>query len=169
MVEAAALGADIAVFSELFLIGYPPEDLALKPAAVASCVAALGRLAAVTAKGCATLMTLPWPHDDGRPRNAVALLAGGEVKDVAFKIDLPNYGVFDEKRIFAAGDRPLVFDLGGVRLGAPICEDIWGSGPAAHLAAGGAEMLLVPNGSPYRRTADDERLIVARARAAETG
>jgi NAD+ synthase len=169
MSEAAALGADLTVFSELFLIGYPPEDLALKPAAVAGCVDALHRLAADTAQGPACLMTLPWPHEDGRPRNAVALLAGGEVKDVAFKIDLPNYGVFDEKRIFAAGERPLLFDLAGVRLGAPVCEDIWGSGPAAQLAAGGAEMLLVPNGSPYRRTADDERLIVARTRVAETG
>ena len=169
MDEAAALGADIAVFSELFLIGYPPEDLALKPAAVAGCVKALGRLAADTVKGCATLMTLPWPHEDGRPRNAVALLADGEVKDVAFKIDLPNYGVFDEKRIFAAGERPLIFNLAGVRLGAPICEDIWGSGPVGQLAAGGAEMLLVPNGSPYRRTADDERLRVAKSRVAETG
>jgi NAD+ synthase len=169
MAEATALGADLAVFSELFLIGYPPEDLALKPAAVASCVEALDRLAKLTAKGCATLMTTPWPHVDGRPRNAIALLAEGEVKDVAFKIDLPNYGVFDEKRIFAAGERPLIFDLAGVRLGAPVCEDIWGSGPTAQLAAGGAEMLLVPNGSPFRRTADDERLAVARARVAETG
>jgi NAD+ synthase len=167
--EASALGADIAVFSELFLIGYPPEDLALKPAAVMSCVAALHRLAPATAKGCSALVTLPWPHEDGRPRNAIAYLAGGEVKDVAFKIDLPNYGVFDEKRIFAAGQTPLLFDVAGARIGAPICEDIWGPGPCAQLKAGGAEILLVPNGSPYRRTADDERLAVARARVAETG
>jgi NAD+ synthase len=167
--EASALGADIAVFSELFLIGYPPEDLALKPAAVNRCVEALHRLAPVTAKGCAALVTLAWPHADGRPRNAIAHLAEGEVKDVAFKIDLPNYGVFDEKRIFAAGEAPLLFDLGGTRVGAPICEDIWGPGPCAQLKAGGAEILLVPNGSPYRRTADDERLVVARARVAETG
>jgi len=167
--EASALGADIAVFSELFLIGYPPEDLALKPAAVKRCVEALHRLAPVTAKGCAALVTLAWPHADGRPRNAIAHLAEGEVKDVAFKIDLPNYGVFDEKRIFAAGETPLLFDLGGARIGAPVCEDIWGPGPSAQLKAGGAEILLVPNGSPYRRTADDERLAVARARVAETG
>jgi len=167
--EASALGADIAVFSELFLIGYPPEDLALKPAAVKRCVEALHRLAPVTAKGCAALVTLAWPHADGRPRNAIAHLAEGEVKDVAFKIDLPNYGVFDEKRIFAAGETPLLFDLGGARVGAPICEDIWGPGPCAQLKAGGAEILLVPNGSPYRRTADDERLAVAHARLAETG
>jgi NAD+ synthase len=87
---------------------------------------------------------------------------------VAFKIDLPNYGVFDEKRIFAPGERPLLFDLKGARIGAPVCEDIWGPGPCALLKDGGAEILLVPNGSPYRRTADDERMNVARARVAET-
>jgi NAD+ synthase len=167
--RASDMGADIALFSELFLIGYPPEDLALKPAAVRRCVEALERLAGHTRDRCAALVTLAWPHADGRPRNAIAHLADGEVRDVAFKIDLPNYGVFDEKRIFAAGERPLLFDLKGARIGAPICEDIWGPGPSQQLKTGGAEMLLVPNGSPYRRTADDERLIVASARVAETG
>ena len=167
--EASARGADLALFSELFVIGYPPEDLALKPAAVRACAEALDRLALATAQGCAALVTLPWPHEDGRPRNAIALLADGEVRDVGFKIDLPNYGVFDEKRIFAAGETSLIFDLKGARLGAPICEDIWGSGPAGRLKAAGAEMLLVPNGSPWRSTAADERLAVGRARVAETG
>ncbi len=167
--RAGAMGADIAVFSELFLIGYPPEDLALKPAAVRQCLAALERLAGDTTKGCAALVTLAWPHEDGRPRNAIAYLAGGEIRDVAFKIDLPNYGVFDEKRIFAPGDRPLLFELKGRKIGAPVCEDIWGPGPCAQLKSGGAEILLVPNGSPYRRTADDERWDVARSRVAETG
>lgn len=167
--EASARGADLALFSELFLIGYPPEDLALKPAAVRSCVEALHRLASETGNGCDALVTLPWPHADGRPRNAIAHLAGGEIKDVAFKIDLPNYGVFDEKRIFAAGETPLLIDLKGVKIGAPVCEDVWGPGPSAQLKAAGAQLLLVPNGSPYRQTADDERLAVARARVAETG
>src|SRR5258708_31649973 len=91
------------------------------------------------------------------------------MRDVAFKIDLPNYGVFDEKRIFAPGDRPLLFELRSAKIGAPVCEDIWGPGPCAQLRSGGAEILLVPNGSPYRRMADDERWDVARARVAETG
>jgi NAD+ synthase len=169
MTQATAQGADIALFSELFLIGYPPEDLALKPAAVAACREALHRLAKDTAGGCAVLMTLPWAGPEGRPHNAVAFLAGGEVRGVSFKIDLPNYGVFDEKRIFVPGEDPTLFDYEGIKFGAPICEDIWGPGPCAVLKRKGAELLLVPNGSPFRRTSVDERLAVARARTAETG
>ncbi|MFO1014871.1 MAG: NAD+ synthase [Caulobacteraceae bacterium] len=167
--KANGLGADIAVFPELFLIGYPPEDLALKPAAVAACHAALERLAAETRTGCAVFMTLIWAGDGGHPRNAVALLQDGEIKGVSFKVDLPNYGVFDEKRIFQAGELPGLFEVKGVKVGVPICEDIWGAGPCAALRGEGAEMLIVPNGSPYRRTAEDERMAVARARVAETG
>jgi len=169
MAEATTKGADLAVFSELFLVGYPPEDLALKPAVVRACQEALTRLATDTVQGCAALMTLLWPGPDGRPHNAVALLAGGEVRGLGFKMDLPNYGVFDEKRIFAAGEAPGLFDLGGVRLGVPICEDIWGPEPCRQLKAAGAELLIVPNGSPFRRTADEERTAVAKARVAETG
>ncbi len=167
--QATASGADIALFSELFLIGYPPEDLALKPAAVRACQEALQRLAKDTAGGCAVLMTLPWAGPEGRPHNAVALLADGEVKGVSFKVDLPNYGVFDEKRIFAPGEEPNLFEYKGVKIGVPICEDIWAAGPCAALRAKGAAILLVPNGSPFRRTSDHERFEVARARVAETG
>ncbi len=168
--EAHAQGADIALFSELFLIGYPPEDLALKPAAVRACGEALRRLAGETAKAGAALVTLPWPSEEGAPpRNAVALLSGGEVKTISYKIELPNYGVFDEKRIFQGGDHPALFEYAGVRFGAPICEDIWAPDVCGALAGLGAEILLVPNGSPFRRTADGERLAVAGARVAETG
>jgi NAD+ synthase len=167
--EASRLGADVALFSELFLIGYPPEDLALKPAAVRACQGALERLAAETAGGCAALVTTLWPGPGGRPHNAVALIQGGAVRGVSFKVDLPNYGVFDEKRIFAAGDAPGLYDVAGVRLGVPICEDIWARAPCGTLASQGAEILLVPNGSPFRRTSDDERLNVAGERVAETG
>jgi NAD+ synthase len=167
--QATALGADLALFSELFLIGYPPEDLALKPAAVRACQDALQHLARETAGECAALVTTLWPGPGGRPRNAVALIQGGAVRGVAFKMDLPNYGVFDEKRIFAAGEAPGVFEIAGAKIGAPICEDIWGPEPCRLLKAAGAELLLVPNGSPFRRTSDDERLNVARARTAETG
>jgi NAD+ synthase len=112
-----------------------------------------------------------WPPDapGGRPRNALAYLAEGKVQGLAFKCDLPNYGVFDEKRIFEPGPGAEVFDLKGVRLGAPICEDIWSEAVCRQARDKGAEILLVPNGSPYRVTAEDERMAVARARVAETG
>ncbi len=169
LAKATAAGADVALFSELFLIGYPPEDLVLKPAALAACAQALQRLAEETARGCEAIITLPWAGEDGRPLNAVAHLAGGKIRGMAFKRDLPNYGVFDEKRIFAAGTDSGLFDVAGIKIGAPICEDIWGEGPCADLRDRGAELLLVPNGSPYRRTSDSERLGVARERVAQTG
>lgn len=169
--EAKAAGADIALFSELFINGYPPEDLAMKPAFWEAGKAAVERLAAETTDGPAALIGVIWPNPDPlmKPYNALAFLAEGEVKGVAFKCDLPNYGVFDEKRVFEPGERPSVFEWKGLRLGAPICEDIWSSTVCADLKGQGAEILLVPNGSPYRRTADDERMIVAKARVAETG
>ncbi len=166
--EAHRQGADLAVFSELFLIGYPPEDLALKPAAVRDCMLALRRLAEETAGLCPALITTMWPGKGPRPHNAFALIEGGEIRDVTFKVDLPNYGVFDEKRVFEPGLAPKVFDFRGVKLGVPVCEDIWGPIPCAELKAQGAELLIVPNGSPYRRSADDERIGVVCARVAET-
>ena len=171
MTEATAAGADLALFSELFLIGYPPEDLALKPAAVAACHAALERLAALTKTGCAALIGLPWASraPGAGPHNAFALIADGEIKDVTFKVDLPNYGVFDEKRVFVPGLGPKAFDFKGVRLGVPVCEDIWGPIPCQALKEQGAELLLVPNGSPYRRTAEGERTKVVCDRVREAG
>ena len=169
--QATAAGADIALFSELFLTGYPPEDLALKPALWRDCKAAIERLALETAGGCAALIGTVWPPQTptGRPRNALAYLADGEVQGLAFKCELPNYGVFDEKRIFEPGGEPQAFDFKGVTFGTPICEDIWWPTVSYALKDQGAEILLVPNGSPYRRTADDERMVVARARVIDTG
>ena len=171
MREAHAAGADIALFSELFLTGYPPEDLALKPALWAAGKAAVERLALSTKDSCAALVGLIWPAEGpGRkPRNALVFLADGVVQGVAFKCDLPNYGVFDEKRVFEPGEGPSVFEWKGVKLGVPICEDIWAPDVCAELKAQGAEILLVPNGSPFRRLADAERMSAATARVAETG
>lgn len=171
LAQAREAGADIALFSELFINGYPPEDLALKPAFWRDGQAAVERLAKDTKDGPAALIGVIWPAKDelSRPRNALAFLAEGEVKGVAFKCDLPNYGVFDEKRVFEPGLGPEVFEWKGVKIGVPICEDIWSHEVCADLKAKGAEILLVPNGSPYRRTADDERMVVAKARVTETG
>ena len=167
--EAAAQGADLVVFPELFIAGYPPEDLVLKPAFQAACRAAVEALARETASGSpALLVGTPW-LDGGKLYNAVALLDGGAIAALRFKVDLPNYGVFDEKRVFAPGPMPGPVNFRGVRLGLPICEDIWGEEIVECLAETGAELLLVPNGSPYWRQKGDVRLNIAVARVTEQG
>jgi NAD+ synthase len=124
--QAAAQGADMVVFPELFIAGYPPEDLVLKPAFQAACRSAVEALARETAAGGpALLLGTPW-LEGGKLYNAVALLDGGSIVALRFKVDLPNYGVFDEKRVFAPGPMPGPVNFRGVRLGLPICEDIWG-------------------------------------------
>src|SRR4249920_581615 len=166
---AAAQGADIVVFPELFIAGYPPEDLVLKPAFQAGCRLAIETLARETsADGPALLVGTPW-LDAGKLYNAVALLEGGAITALRFKVDLPNYGVFDEKRVFAPGPLPGPVNFRGVRIGIPICEDIWGPEPVECIAETGGEILLVPNGSPYRNGVIDERLNVAVARVTEAG
>lgn len=166
--EARGLGADLVLFTELFLAGYPPDDLALKPAFLRDCVAACERLAGETADGPAVLIGTLWPSGGLRPYNALALLADGRIQGVTTKRELPTYGVFDEDRVFAVGE-PAVFRWNGVTIGAPICEDIWLPEVTASLKAQGAEILLVPNGSPFRVTAVGERCAVAQARVGETG
>lgn len=167
--SAAAQGADIVVFPELFIAGYPPEDLVLKPAFQAGCRSAIETLARETsADGPALLVGTPW-LDAGKLYNAVALLEGGAITALRYKVDLPNYGVFDEKRVFAPGPMPGPVNFRGVRLGVPICEDIWGTEVVECLAETGAEMLVVPNGSPYWRQKGDVRINIAVARVTEQG
>lgn len=166
--EAARLGAHAVMFSELFLAGYPPEDLVLKPAFQDACREACETLARETADGGpAVLIGLPWA-ESGKLYNACAVLDGGKIEAVRFKVDLPNYGVFDEKRVFDAGPMPGPIVVRGVRIGLPICEDIWGEDVVECLAETGAEILLVPNGSPYFRGKGDVRLNVAVARVTES-
>lgn len=167
--EAAAQGADVIAFTELFLAGYPAEDLVLKPAFQDACRAALERLARDTADGGpAVLIGLPFV-EAGSLYNSYALLDEGQVVAVRHKVDLPNYGPFDEKRVFEAGPLPGPVMIRGVRVGIPVCEDIWGEEVVECLAETGAELLVVPNGSPYWRGKTDERFSVAVSRVTESG
>jgi len=166
--RSASAGADLVVFPELFIAGYPPEDLVLKPAFQAACRAAIEALARETMSGPALLVGTPWLDGD-QLYNAVALLDGGTIAALRYKVDLPNYGVFDEKRVFAPGPMPGPVNFRGVRLGVPICEDIWGAEVVECLAETGTEMLIVPNGSPYWREKGEVRLNIAVARVTEQG
>ena len=122
--RAAAGRCDLLVCAELALIGYPPEDLVMRPAVVEATRRAIDELAVDTQTGPAMLVTTPW-RDGDAVYNAAVLLDGGRIAAVRYKHELPNYGVFDEKRVFAAGPLPDAVDFRGVRLGIPICEDIW--------------------------------------------
>jgi NAD+ synthase len=167
--EAAAGGADLVLYSELFLAGYPPEDLVLRPSFVARCREAAEALAADTADGGpGVVVGTPWT-DGGRLYNAVVVADRGRIEAVRFKHDLPNYGVFDEKRVFSAGPAPGPVVFRGVRIGVPICEDIWTEESCECLAETGAELILVPNGSPFERGKEDVRLNIVVARVTETG
>ena len=166
--RAGEAGADLIVFTELYLTGYPIEDLVLKPALQHAAREACEALARDTADGGpAMLMGLPW----GEPPfvyNAVALLDGGRIEEVRYKNNLPNYGVFDEKRVFAPGPMPAPIEFRGLKLGVPVCEDIWSEEVCAALKQAGAELLIVPNGSPYWIDKQDVRYGVAETRVAET-
>ncbi len=173
--QGRAAGADLVVLPELFIAGYPPEDLVLKPAFQAECRAAIEGLARDTADGGpAMLVGSPWV-EDGKLYNACALLDGGRVAAIRFKANLPNYGVFDEKRLFARGPAAGPVTVRGIRVGVPICEDIWLEESEEYenvvecLAETGAEILIVPNGSPYARDKGDLRLSIAVARVTESG
>ncbi|MGI8809876.1 MAG: NAD+ synthase [Acidimicrobiales bacterium] len=162
--RADAAGCDLAVFPELAITGYPPEDLLLKPAFVADNRAALDKLAARTGR-CAAVVGFV---DAGRDLyNAAAVCAAGEVKGVYRKRILPNYSVFDEQRYFAPGyGDPQLFVIGGVKVGVSVCEDSWSpDGPIAEQAAGGAELIVNLNASPYYagRLAERERMLATRA------
>jgi NAD+ synthase len=156
--DAARHGADLVLFTELFIAGYPPEDLVMKPAFLAACERAIDGLAADTGDGGPGVIIGAPLARDGKRYNAIVLLDGGSIIGERYKVDLPNYGEFDEKRVFDAATPQGPLSFRGIRIGVPICEDIWGEeGICEALAESGAEMLLVPNGSPYYRGKTDIR------------
>lgn len=166
--EAAVAGADLVLAPELVVSGYPPEDLVLKPAFQDACRQGVEALAKETADGGpAIIVGAPWV-EEGKLYNSAFLLGDGKILAKRFKYDLPNYGVFDEKRVFVPGPLPAPIDFKGVRLGLMICEDLWFPATAGHLKEAGADLLLVPNGSPYDHDKPEQRLDIARSRQAET-
>ncbi|MGB3901181.1 MAG: NAD+ synthase [Mesorhizobium sp.] len=169
--DAARQHADIVLFTELFISGYPPEDLILKPAFLKACERAIEEFAAETADGGpGVIIGTPLRRESGT-HNSIVVADGGKIIAERYKVDLPNYGEFDEKRVFQAGpDLPGPVNFRGVRLGIPVCEDIWGDlGVCETLAESGAEILLVPNGSPYYRGKMDARQQVVLRQVIETG
>lgn len=166
--EAESGGADLVVFPELFLTGYPPEDLVLKPSFQKAAMSAMQHMAELTADGGpAMLMSAPLV-EDGKLYNAVCLLEDGRISATRYKNKLPNYGVFDELRLFEAGPLPGPIAFKGVRLGVMICEDMWYPDVAECLSETGAEILVIPNGSPYDYLKADSRLNYALQRISET-
>ena len=165
--HAERAGASLVVTPELSLCGYPPEDLVLRPAFVAACAAALTALAG---KVGSTALLVGYPESEaGRCYNAMAVLRGGRIERIYRKQFLPNYTVFDEERYFEPGTEPCVFEIDGVRCGVIICEDVWFAEPAARAKTAGAQVLIVPNGSPYHTRQQALRNEQVGARARECG
>ena len=163
-----AAGSDFVALPEMFLVGYQPQDLVLKPAFTADAMAQAAALAAECADGPPLGIGLPWA-EDGELFNVYAILSGGRVSGVARKHHLPHYNVFDEPRLFTSGPISGPFGIGALRMGTPICEDAWYDDVTEAMAESGAELLMVPNGSPYRRNKYDVRMNLMVARVVETG
>ena len=167
--RAKAGPCDIVMFPELQLTGYPPEDLVLKPEFVRRAMEASERITDATADGGPAVLFGSLYQEEGKVYNAFLLAADGKLLARRLKVELPNYGTFDEKRVFASGPLPEPVEYRGVRFGIPICEDIWRESVCAHLKDQGAEFLLVPNGSPYELNKDEQRIALVEKRVTETG
>lgn len=165
--RAREAGASLLLFPEMALSGYPPEDLLLRPGFLESCHSALDELVGAV-HGVDVVYGHPWVENDKR-YNAVSWIREGRVIGRYFKRHLPNYLVFDECRYFTPGGDPLVVEVGGVKAGVIICEDAWAPGPAQTAREAGAELLLIPNASPYRDDKFAERQRILTDRNRETG
>jgi NAD+ synthase (glutamine-hydrolysing) len=171
--DAARAGAELAIFPELCIPGYPAEDLYLKRGFVAANRAAIDELAGATGE-TAALVGFAEPvaggGDHRHAHNSLALLAGGEVRAIYRKNRLPNYAVFDEQRYFVPGAEPATVELAGTTVGLTICEDLWEDGPPASLeVAAGARLIANPSGSPYHRGKGREREAMFAGRAQACG
>jgi len=168
--RADAGKTDLVVFPEMNLIGYPPEDLVLKPALIERAAAEMERLAQFTGDGGPAMLVGSVFVRDGALHNGVAMLDGGRVTATRFKHELPNYGTFDEMRLFTPGPLPEPVLFRGAMLGLPICEDIWHPDVCRHLADFGAGLFICVNGSPYEIDKEVLRIDeIARRRAVDTG
>ena len=165
--RAREAGADLVLFPELALTGYPPEDLLLRPGFLEACDDAVEALAQQV-KGIDVVFGHPC-LEGGKRYNAVSWMRDGKVIGRYYKHHLPNYAVFDEQRYFSAGEDSLVVELDGIRIGVIICEDAWESEPALKARKHGAELLLIPNASPYRDDKLAARKRMLSQRFEETG
>lgn len=159
--------ADLLVLSELAVTGYPPEDLMLRQDFQDQALAIIHKIKLLTLEGPAILLGGPW-REDNALYNAAILLDGGQIQQISYKTDLPNYGVFDEKRIFTPGKAPQIMECKGVKLGVIICEEMWRGNAAKQLQQQGAELLLVINASPFEHDKYQNRLKIARQNVADT-
>ena len=167
--QAEELNSDLVVFSELFLSGYPPEDLVLKKSFVEECRNALDTLINYSkTKKVGLIVGLPI-YEKNNLFNAAAIVDEGKLIGFSKKINLPNYSVFDEKRVFLQNDIPKVFEFRGIKLGVPICEDIWQDNVCLELKNQGCELIVSPNGSPFDKYKINQRKTIIEDRVSEIG
>jgi NAD+ synthase len=167
ILQSTPASTDLIIFPELYACGYPPEDLVLRPSFMDEIERHIHDFAALTTT-THVLMPCPW-RVDGKLYNAVHLIGDGKIQQTRFKHHLPNYGVFDEKRVFSSAPLPMPMPFRGHSLGVMICEDAWFPDVAEKLKAQGADILIIPNASPFEMGKTEQRLDICRARAAETG
>ena len=165
--EAYDQNADLVVFSELYLSGYPPEDLVLKKSFVQECRKGLDKLVLYSEeKKLGLIVGLPI-YENNNLYNAVAIVDSGKIIGFSKKVNLPNYSVFDEKRVFNSNDNPCIFEFRGIKIGVPICEDIWTNNVCNKLKNQGCEIIISPNGSPFDKYKINQRKKVIEDRISE--